>query len=243
MPFALRGEAQGSINTALAQRAMRLVALTQGKEKKRYRIRITTAVDMADGSTRQHVWKSKSIKYPKGCRTRRDWAAEADFAKGWRPSRERVVGDKSMDGPYVRGIEANEGSLSTREKRPRDCHQEYIPLNDAPPEKRGGAREGCGGRKSSYGPKRMRELLHTCEALLKGGMIQCAKEAARGISAAAMLTLYDIESPANDFIPTAGKRYSATKTSASTGPTTVSENRGSRPMCTGSKRREMEPAS
>ena len=124
----------------------------------------------------------------------------------------------------------------------------------------------------------MRELLHTCEALLKGGMIQCAKEAARGISAAAMLaasvavekslaeltppylkqqanrgvdrksalrklTLYDIESPANDFIPTAGKRYSATKTSASTGPTTVSANRGSRPMCTGSKRREMEPAS
>ena len=243
MPFALRGEAQGSINTALAQRAMRLVALTQVKEKKRYRIRITTAVDMADGSTRQHVWKSKSIKYPKGCRTRRDWAAEADFAKGWRPSRERVVGDKSMDGPYVRGIEANEGSLSTREKRPRDCHQESILLNDAPLEKRGGAREGCGRRKGSYGPKRMRELLHTCEALLKGGMIQCAKEAARGISAAAMLTLYDIESPANDFIPTAGKRYSATKTSESTGPTTVSANPGSCPMCTGSKRREMEPAS
>ena len=200
MPFALRGEAQGSINTALAQRAMRLVALTQVKEKKRYRIRITTAVDMADGSTRQHVWKSKSSKYPKGCRTRRDWAAEADFAKGWRPSRERVVGDKSMDGPFVRGIEAKEGSLSTREKRPQDCHQESILLNDAPPEKRGGAREGCGRRKGSYGPKRMRELLHTCEALLKGGMIQCAKEAARGISAAAMLTLYDIESPANDFI-------------------------------------------
>ena len=186
MPFALRGEAQGSINTALAQRAMRLVALTQVKEKKWYRIRITTAVDMADGSTRQHVWKSKSIKYPKGCRTRRDWAAEADFAKGWRSSRERVVGDKSMDGPYVRSIEANEGALSTREKRPRDCHQESILLK-TPPEKRGGAREGCGRRKGSYGPKRMRELLHTCEALLKGGMIQCAKEAARGISAAAML--------------------------------------------------------
>ena len=72
MPFALRGEAQESINTALAQRAMRLVALTQVKEEKWYRIRITTAIDMADGSTRQHVWNSKSIKYPNGCQTRRD---------------------------------------------------------------------------------------------------------------------------------------------------------------------------
>ena len=109
---------------------------------------------MADGSTsRQHVWKSKSIKYPKGCRTRRDWAAEAHFAKGWRPSRERVVGNKNMDGPYVRSIEANEGALSTREKRPRDCHQESILLTGP---------HAFGPKKIYFVPKILMKQPHDC---------------------------------------------------------------------------------
>ncbi|CAN0412021.1 unnamed protein product, partial [Pylaiella littoralis] len=89
--------------------------------------------------------------YPKGKRSARDWVAEVTFARAWRPSRERVGGDSSMDADV--NMDANEGPAPSREKRPRDCPQKSDP---SPPEHRGGAREGSGRPKGSFGPKRNR---------------------------------------------------------------------------------------
>ncbi|CAM9671109.1 unnamed protein product, partial [Pylaiella littoralis] len=81
-------------------------------------------------------------------------------------------------------MDANEGPAPSREKRPRDCPQTSDP---PPPEHRGGAREGSGRPKGSFGPKRMRTLLHQCEAFLRDGMAQSAHDATRDTSAAKML--------------------------------------------------------
>ncbi|CAN0421746.1 unnamed protein product [Pylaiella littoralis] len=119
---------------------------------------------MAEGSTRQQVWYRKGIKYPKGGKSNCHWVAEADFAKSCRPSRERVGGDSSVDDARV-SMDAHQGAAPSREKRPRDCQQKSQDPQP-PPENRGGAREGSGRPKGSYGPKRMQTLLHKCEAFL-----------------------------------------------------------------------------
>ncbi|CAN0114184.1 unnamed protein product [Pylaiella littoralis] len=83
-------------------------------------------------------------------------------------------------------MDSHQGAARSREKRPRDCQQNSQD-SPPPPENRGGAREGSGRPKGSYGPKRIRTLLHKYEAFLRDGMAQSAHEATRDISAAKML--------------------------------------------------------
>lgn len=79
-------------------------------------------------------------------------------------------------------------------------------IEDAPPEKRGGIREGAGRPKGPYGGKKLRELLQTYKAAVKLGQLTHAGIAARDLPAAMLEAQVHVDKRQAEFDPAFLKR-------------------------------------
>lgn len=155
MPFLLQGEALEKIKEILARQGGTLLGVRQVKGAKTYRVEVVA--DLDDGCGRRRWRFPEGIKYPRSNKGRRDFEAQKRLAKAWCPSHASSIVN-SLKGTKYETEAAGEAPLPTREKRPRVCAQQTAAVvpDDAAPRgnRRGGAREGAGRTKDSYGKKR-----------------------------------------------------------------------------------------
>ncbi|CBJ26639.1 hypothetical protein Esi_0040_0016 [Ectocarpus siliculosus] len=136
-------------------------------------------------------WYSEYMGYPESNKKARDWVAEENFAKAWRPS--HSSGSAVLSKADARLRSEDKPALPPREKRPRDCQPTCSAIH-TPPAKRA-AREGEGRPKGSFGRKRLRALLHQYKVQVEQGQLTFARLQLRDLGSAMLAASQEADKP------------------------------------------------